>query len=123
MVEVIIFVATVIVLIMILRKLPVDADKALKQGSGKSSPGTIQLSDADELFEQGEIKKAEKMYLRLLDKDSEDATLYNKLGLVYLADKNYKDAKSSLRQALKLEPENDTFYNNLGLLYYEIGKY
>lgn len=108
---------------MILHKLPVDADTALKIASGKGSEAKNQLATADELFEQGETKKAEKIYLKLLDKDTKDATLYNKLGLVYLADKNFKDAKSSLRQALKLEPNNDTFYNNLGLLYYEIGKY
>jgi len=123
MLEVIVFVATVIVLIMILRKLPVDADTALKQASGRGSQEKNQLAEADELFEQGELKKAEKMYLKLLDKNSKDATLFNKLGLIYLADKNFKDAKSSLKQALKLEPENDTFYNNLGLLYYEMGKY
>ena len=65
-IEVIIFVATVLVLIMVLRKLPVDADTALKQSSGKGSEAKNQLAEADELFEQGELKKAERMYLKLL---------------------------------------------------------
>lgn len=126
--EIIVFLATVLILVMILRKLPVDLAMAPtdKNGNGKASPasgGKTPRETADECFERGELKKAESMYLRILDKEPDDATLYNKLGLIYLQDKNFKDAKSALKQALKLEPENDTFYNNLGLVYYEMEDY
>ncbi|MFH0905148.1 MAG: tetratricopeptide repeat protein [bacterium] len=121
--EIIVFVATVLILVIVLHKLPVDADVALKQASGEGSRVKNIRAQADEYFEQGELKQAEKLYLKLLEKEPEDATLYNKLGLIYLADKNYKDAKAALKQALKLEPENDTFHNNLGLLFYELEDY
>ncbi|MFA5009973.1 MAG: tetratricopeptide repeat protein [Patescibacteria group bacterium] len=124
--EVIVFLATVLALIMVLRKLPVDLTPADKNADGvvdekdkEKTPREL----ADEHFEKGELKKAENLYLKILGKEPDDAGLYNKLGLIYLQSKNFKDARSALKQALKLEPENDTFYNNLGLLYYEMESY
>lgn len=124
MLEVVVFVATVIALIIVLRKLPVDMGEVVKAGGKKKSKKANGLrEEADEHFEKGELREAEKAYLKLLKEHPDDATLYNKLGLVYLENKGFKNAKSALHQALKLEPENDTFYNNLGLLYYEMGRY
>ncbi len=124
--EIIVFLATVLVFIMILRKLPIDLamtdrnkDGVINEEDREKTP----REQADEYFENGELKKAENMYLKILAKEPDDAALYNKLGLIYLQDKNFKDAKSALKQALKLEPENDTFYNNLGLLYYQMEDY
>lgn len=124
--EIIVFLATVIALVMILKKLPVDLTLTDRNGDGvidekdkEKTPREL----ADEYFENGELKRAEAHYLKILAKEPDDATLYNKLGLIYLQDKNFKDAKSALKQALKLEPENDTVYNNLGLLYYQMEDY
>lgn len=124
--EIVIFLATVVILIMILRKLPVDLTQTDRNGDGVVNEEDKEKTPrelADEYFEKGELKRAEAHYLKILSKEPDDATLYNKLGLIYLQDKNFKDAKSALKQALKLEPENDTFYNNLGLLYYEMENY
>jgi superkiller protein 3 len=127
MIEVVIFIATVIALIIVLNKLPVDVDTSAKNGSGKN--GTKEEMErslreqADDFFEVGELKKAEKAYSKILDKEPDNAGVFNKLGLVYLQDKNYRNAKAALKQALKIEPENDTFHNNLGLLFYEMEKY
>ncbi len=122
--EIIVFVATAVALIMVLRKLPVDAETTFKETGKKSETQEKSLRvQADELFEQGELKKAESAYLKLLSKEPNDASLFNKLGLIYLEHKNYKDARSALQAALKIEPGNDTFYNNLGLLYYETEDY
>lgn len=122
--EIIVFLSTVIALIMILKKLPVDREleavKAVTELEGKEK--TLR-EQAEDYFEAGEMKKAENLYLRVLNRDPDDAALYNRLGLIYLQEKNFRDAAAALKQALKLEPENDTFYNNLGLLYYEIGQY
>lgn len=127
MIEVVIFIATVIALIIVLRKLPVDVDTSAKTTKGKSGKNDITekslREQADDFFEAGELKKAEKAYLKILSGEPDDAGVLNKLGLVYLQDKNYKDARAALKQALKLEPDNDTFHNNLGLLFYEMEKY
>jgi len=121
--EIIVFLATVLALIIILRKLPVDLAPVPEANGGAKEKEKTLREQADEHFEKGEQKRAESLYLRILAKEPDDATLYNKLGLIYLRDKNYKDAKSALKQALKLEPENDTFHNNLGLLFYEMEDY
>ena len=123
MIEVVVFIATVILLIMVLRKLPVDVDTSTKEGDKADNQEKSLREQADDFFEAGDLKKAERTYLKVLSQEPDDAGVYNKLGLVYLQDKNYKDAKASLKQALKLEPDNDTFYNNLGLLFYEMEKY
>jgi len=121
--EIVIFLCTVIALIMILKKLPVDRETAVKTSDEPEAKEKTLREQAEEYFEAGELKRAENLYLRILNRDPEDAALYNRLGLIYLQDKNFRDAAAALKQALKLEPENDTFYNNLGLLYYEIGQY
>jgi len=141
--EVIVLIATVLALLLVLSKLPFTKKELLeaeaKEGgdskTGNNSPLPSDLRSArklsleekkelaDQLFEQGDLKKAEKLYLDLVVEEPQNASLYNKLGLLYLENKNLKDAKSALLQALDLEKENDTFYNNLGLILYEAEAY
>ena len=119
--EVVIFVATILLAIMIVKKLPVDlaVDDKRDESAGEKS-----LRDmADEYIEQEKFGKAEDILLKIIAKDPSDAAIYNKLGMIYLHEKNFRDALSALKQALKLESDNDTFYNNLGLLYYQKGDY
>lgn len=135
MLELIIFAATVVLLIMILKKFPLEKevvkklahearqlDKDEEEEEGKGSPEDV-MARADRLAQTGEYKKAERIYLRLITEDPQAASLYNKLALVYLGDKNYTDAAQAIEQALQLEPDNDTFYNNQGLLLYQQGQY
>ncbi len=131
--ELIIFAATVVLLIMVLKKLPLEkevvkrlsheARQLTKDEEDDDAGDEDVMARADRLAQAGEYQKAERIYLRLITKDSQDASLYNKLALVYLGDKNYKDAAHALEQALQLEPDNDTFYNNQGLLQYQEGQY
>lgn len=134
MLELVIFVATIVLLMMILSKLPLekemvkklsyDARQLDKDDDGEEGNGEEDaLARADRLAQAGEYHKAERIYLRLITKDPQVASLYNKLALIYLGDKNYKDAANALEQALQLEPDNDTFYNNQGLLFYQQGEY
>jgi len=76
------------------------------------------LREADHLKKDGKFKSAENKLVRLISKYPNDAGIYNKLGLIYLEQKNYKDAAKTLEYALSLEPENDSIHNNLGLVYY-----
>lgn len=134
MLELIIFAATIVLLMMILKKFPLekevvkklahearqlDKDEEGEEGNGDEDV----MARADRLAQTGEYKKAERIYLRLITEDPQAASLYNKLALVYLGDKSYQDAAHALEQALQLEPDNDTFYNNQGLLFYQQGQY
>lgn len=131
MLELIIFVATLIILIIVLRKLPLEKEVVEKiayeaRQSGDNTdinPDTDLLAKADNLAQSGDYSRAEKIYLRLVSTDPQNASLYNKLALVYLGKKDFRDAAKSLDQALTLEPDNDAFYNNLGLLLYQQGNY
>ena len=133
MLELIIFAATVVLLMMIIRKLPLEKEvvrklsheaRQLDKDEEEEENGDEDvLSRADRLAQAGEYKRAERIYLRLITKDPQASGLYNKLALVYLGDKNYSDAANALEQALQLEPDNDTFYNNQGLLKYQQGQY
>lgn len=120
--EIIIFLATILLTIMVLKKLPVDFVPEDRTQDKGDKDKTLR-ERADEYIEAGELRRAENVLLRIISGEPDDASAYNKLGMVYLRDKNFRDAKASLKQALKLEPENDTFYNNLGLLYYQKGEY
>ena len=119
--EIVIFIATIILAIMIVKKLPVDleTDDRASELAGEKSLRDL----ADEYIEQEKFSKAEDILLKLISQDPTDAAIYNKLGMIYLRQKDFRDAQAALKQALKLEPENDTFYNNLGLLYYQKGDY
>ena len=130
MLELVIFLATVVLLIMVLRKLPLekevvkklayDAREQADEEADEVDDGSEDLlNKADHLAQAGEYSKAERIYLKLVMEDPQNAGLYNKLALVYLGKKEFKDAAKALTQALTIEPDNDTFYNNLGLLLYQ----
>lgn len=132
MLELIIFITTIILLIIILRKLPLEkrvveklAREAHQLEEGESEKGIDDdlLSKANHLAQAGQYSRAEKIYLKLVAQDPQNASLYNKLALVYLGKKEFGDAAKALEQALMLEPDNDAFYNNLGLLLYQQGRY
>ncbi|MFH1088472.1 MAG: tetratricopeptide repeat protein [Patescibacteria group bacterium] len=137
MLELVIFVATIALVMIVIRKLPLEKevvrklshearqmDKAdEKEENDKNDKDEDHLAKADRLAQAGEYKKAERIYLKLITKDPQESSLYNKLALVYLGEKNYKDAANAIDQALQLEPDNDTFYNNQGLLFYQQGNY
>jgi tetratricopeptide (TPR) repeat protein len=131
MAELILYTASILFLILVLRHLPPRVpEKVLKEAKAKEKkaedkPETAEDKEikADKLAEENKLKAAEKIYLALIVGNPQEARFYNKLGLVYLKDKAYKDARDALKQALTIEPDNDTFYNNLGLIDYQEGKF
>lgn len=46
----------------------------------------------------------------------------NNLGVIYMEQKNFKEAISYLEKAITLNPKNALFYNNIGTAYKETGK-
>ncbi len=77
--------------------------------------------------EQPELKKEEKKerfvveekkYIETIVKNPRDVKTYRSLGLLYLAQKNYKDAKESFRQILKINSKDKEAKKKLE----EIGK-
>lgn len=48
----------------------------------------------------------EKKYIKTIIKNPSDVNTYRALGLLYLKQKNYKDAKASFQQILKIDSKN-----------------
>src|SRR5688500_10937796 len=63
--------------------------------------------------------RAEKALLTILKIDQKNAAAYNRLGILYAKQKEYKDAIECFYIAKSLDPSPNSFHN-LGLIYYEV---
>ncbi len=79
---------------------------------------------------QGDLLRAEKLYLDAMDyyraalaKNPKAAGLYNKIGISELMMQRYRDARKSFEHAIKVDHVFGDAHNNLGVVYYEERKY
>lgn len=75
------------------------------------------IAQADECFRKKDYKTAEKHYLQAATKDPDNARIYNRLGVIYLHTKNYKDAVEAFKGALKFDDRVASRHYNLALAY------
>ena len=66
--------------------------------------------------------RAEKALLTILKIDQKNAAAYNRLGILYAKQKEYKDAIDCFEIASSIEPTASSLHN-LGLIYYETENY
>src|SRR5476651_1628285 len=66
--------------------------------------------------------RAEKALLTILKIDSKNAPAYNRLGILYAKQKEYKDAIDCFEIASSIEPTASSLHN-LGLIYFETENY
>jgi tetratricopeptide (TPR) repeat protein len=66
--------------------------------------------------------RAEKALLAMLHIDQHNVSAYNRLGVLYARQKNFKDSLSCFEIAYGLEP-NASSIHNMGLIYLEVDKY
>src|SRR3989338_2225985 len=66
--------------------------------------------------------RAEKALLTILKIDQKNAAAYNRLGILYAKQKEYKDAIDCFEIASSIEPSASSLHN-LGLIYYETENY
>ena len=69
------------------------------------------------MFAIKDYRKAEKLYLRLAADQPKNPKIYSRLGIIYLEQKNYEDARDALQQAIKLEPNIASRHFNLAMVY------
>jgi tetratricopeptide (TPR) repeat protein len=77
---------------------------------------------AHEGMRQNRFLRAEKALLTILKIDNKNAPAYNRLGILYAKQKEYKDAIDCFEIASSIEP-TATSLHNLGLIYYETENY
>lgn len=66
--------------------------------------------------------RAEKALLTILKIDEKNAAAYNRLGILYAKQREYKDAIDCFEIASSIEPSASSLHN-LGLIYYETENY
>ncbi len=75
------------------------------------------FQEAEDLFAVKDHKRAEKLYLKLATEDPKNPKIYSRLGIIYLEQKAYEDARDALQQAIKLEPNVASRHYNLAMVY------
>jgi tetratricopeptide (TPR) repeat protein len=77
------------------------------------------FSEATELVELGRLDEALALFQALLKTDSNNATLWNNIGIILFRQGKYRDAVNSFGQATDVDPEftNAWFNKSLALIY------
>jgi tetratricopeptide (TPR) repeat protein len=73
-------------------------------------------------MKDNKLLRAEKALLTILKIDEKNAAAYNRLGILYSKQKEYKDAINCFEIASSIEASPSSFHN-LGLIYYETGDF
>ncbi len=71
---------------------------------------------------ENRFMRAEKALLTILKIDTKNAAAYNRLGILYAKQREYKDAIDCFEIASSIEPTASSLHN-LGLIYYETENY
>lgn len=77
---------------------------------------------AQQSLQERKYLRAEKALLTILRVDERNASAYNRLGILYAKQQQYKDAIECFEIAQSLEPSASSLHN-VGLIYYETKSY
>lgn len=77
---------------------------------------------AQEALQDRKYLRAERALLTILRVDQRNASAYNRLGILYAKQQQYKDAIECFEIAQSLEPSASSLHN-VGLIYYETTNY
>lgn len=98
-------------------------DTELSQVSQRISERLSKLWDiAHQGMRENRFLRAEKALLTILKIDQKNAAAYNRLGILYAKQKEYKDAIDCFEIASSIDPSASSLHN-LGLIYYETENY
>jgi len=101
-----------------------------KMRDSELSPIPLKISDrlgslwhiAHEGMRENRFLRAEKALLTILKMDKKNAAAYNRLGILYAKQKEFKDAIDCFEIASSIEASASSLHN-LGLIYYETEHY
>lgn len=128
--ELIIISAILIIFIIVARRMP-DINKKdnqdfikpeIKKKEILHQNGNL-LDMAEEYFERGDFLKAEELYIQIVSKDPEDYKTYNRLGIIYLEQRNFVDAKDAFLLAIRHGGAKAPRFYNLALAYLGLQEY
>jgi tetratricopeptide (TPR) repeat protein len=67
-----------------------------------------------------DVKTAEELYLRTIQKDPNNRQAYEGLGRLYLQDKNFTEAAETFKFLTTFDPQRDVYWSNLGISQYSL---
>ena len=83
----------------------------------------VALKLARVYLESGDLKRAEALYRKLLEEDSQNPEIYENLGKIMLKKKAYKEAIQAYVRAVELDDKDDQKFLALGKLYHLMMRY
>jgi len=75
------------------------------------------LKKAEELFRKKQYISAEKWYLEAIKTDPRNDKIYSRLGIIYINQKNYSDARDALEESVKINPSIASRHFNVSFVY------
>lgn len=82
----------------------------------------VLMREGDVYLEQGKLKEAERAFLRAVAKSPRQPKLYNRLGAIYLKQRNYTDALEAFQAARDLDATRASRHYNVALAAWHLGK-
>lgn len=79
------------------------------------------LQEGDEYLKTGKLKEAERAYLRGVAKNPKNPRLYNRLGAIYLKQRNYRDALEAFEAARDFDGTKASRHYNVALAAWQLG--
>jgi tetratricopeptide (TPR) repeat protein len=73
-------------------------------------------------YREQKFNEAEKLLKKILEKYSDDASVYNNLGNIYFASKRIDEAIEAYKKAIELKKDKDYYYN-LGCVYFTLNDF
>ncbi len=80
------------------------------------------FSEAEKLFGDKKYSQAEKILVRLIASDPQNVKYYNRLGVIYMEEKNFLDAKNAFGEAVSLDPKKAARHYNFAMACAELGE-
>lgn len=79
------------------------------------------LREGDDYLKTGKLKEAERAYLRGVAKNPKNPRLYNRLGAIYLKQRNYRDALEAFEAARDFDGSKASRHYNVALAAWQLG--
>jgi len=78
------------------------------------------LKEGDDYLKEGKLKEAERAYLRGVAKNPKNPRLYNRLGAIYLKQRNYRDALEAFEAARDFDGSKASRHYNVALAAWQL---
>jgi len=92
--------------------------KTVASNKAEASVNVVDFYERARYFQKiGRLKEARRLYTQVLMIEPGNVSVLNNLGVIYIQERNYSEARNSLESAIRLKPEYVDPYYNLACLH------